>query len=44
MLIRAYKTHARPLLGYRSPVWSPYSIDNILVLRSFMRKVITCLP
>src|SRR5579872_673237 len=43
-LIVAYKSYILPLLEYCSPVWSPHSVGDILLLESVQRRFIKRIP
>ena len=43
-LLMAYKSYILPLLEYCSPIWSPHSVDDILMLESAQRSFTKRIP
>jgi len=43
-LVMAYKSYVLPLLEYCSPVWSPHSFSDILLLESVQRRFTKRIP
>jgi len=44
LLVHAYKTYVRPLVEYKSVVWSPFNLQDIDAVDSVQRRFAKRLP